>query len=776
MITFGTKAETLQNIYNKLEYAKVLPQITIDYEEWKNNQESVMRRIEDKKWINSKSVIVRSSALNEDNDKLSLAGKFNSYITADFSEVPAKINKVFNMFDNTVNNQVFIQPYLENINISGVAFSKNPNTGGDQIVINYDDFSGKTDTVTSGVTNEIKTFYFFKEHNKLPHNFLKEIILLIYELERLFCTDRLDIEFAFNENDELFLLQVRPLNVEEGGNRKDQKETLLKIYNKIDSLNSQHPYLYGEKTIFGVMPDWNPAEIIGVRPRNLALTLYKEIITDNIWAYQRDNYGYKNLRSFPLMYSFGGLPYIDVRVSFNSFLPKDLNGELSEKMVNYYIERLTEHPSNHDKVEFEIVYSCYTLDLKDRLQILKEYGFNKDELNEIEDSLRNLTNKIINNKEGLWKRDIQKIEELEERYKIIANSSLDKIDKIYWLLEDCKRYGTLPFAGLARAGFIAIQLLNSLVTVGVITHKEYESFMSGLNTINSQMQNDLAKLTKNAFLKKYGHLRPGTYDILSYRYDEKPAKYFNWKNPGREADFNLESLDDQFQLSLKQLNKLKELLLEHELKHEVLSFFEFIKKAIEGREYAKFVFTKSVSEVLSLIKELAQEEGFTLQEASYLDIADVKKLYTTSRSITQVFNKSLKEGKRIFDISKQINLPPLIMEPEDVWSFHKPKLSPNYITQKKTSGKIRFIEESIEKINGSILLIPNADPGFDWIFSHDIIGFITMYGGINSHMAIRAGELGLPAVIGVGETLYNQLKESNSIEIDCGNKQLRVLN
>ena len=25
--------------------------------------------------------------------------------------------------------------------------------------------------------------------------------------------------------------------------------------------------------------------------------------------------------------------------------------------------------------------------------------------------------------------------------------------KVYWLLEDCRRYGTLPFAGLARAGF-----------------------------------------------------------------------------------------------------------------------------------------------------------------------------------------------------------------------------------------------------------------------------------------------------------------------------------
>jgi hypothetical protein len=74
------------------------------------------------------------------------------------------------------------------------------------------------------------------------------------------------------------------------------------------------------------MPDWNPAEIVGIRPEaSMALSLYREWITDAIWAYQRHNYGYRNLRSFPLMPHFFGLPYIDVRLSFNSFIPADLD-------------------------------------------------------------------------------------------------------------------------------------------------------------------------------------------------------------------------------------------------------------------------------------------------------------------------------------------------------------------------------------------------------------------------------------------------------------------
>ena len=53
------------------------------------------------------------------------------------------------------------------------------------------------------------------------------------------------------------------------------------------------------------------------------------------------------------------------------------------------------------------------------------------------------------------------------------------------------------------------------------------------------------------------------------------------------------------------------------------------------------------------------------------------------------------------------------------------------------------------------MLIASADPGYDWIFSHPIAGFITAFGGINSHMSIRSNELGVPAVIGVGESMYS---------------------
>ena len=66
--------------------------------------------------------------------------------------------------------------------------------------------------------------------------------------------------------------------------------------------------------------------------------------------------------------------------------------------------------------------------------------------------------------------------------------------------------------------------------------------------------------------------------------------------------------------------------------------------------------------------------------------------------------------------------------------------------------------------------MPRADPGYDWLFGYYIKGLVTMYGGTNSHMAIRAAEFGLPAAIGVGESLYEQLSEAEIVELNCEGK------
>ena len=51
------------------------------------------------------------------------------------------------------------------------------------------------------------------------------------------------------------------------------------------------PNILGKQSVFGEMPDWNPAEMIGVVPRQLARTIYEYLITDSAWAQARAELG-----------------------------------------------------------------------------------------------------------------------------------------------------------------------------------------------------------------------------------------------------------------------------------------------------------------------------------------------------------------------------------------------------------------------------------------------------------------------------------------------------
>ena len=75
-------------------------------------------------------------------------------------------------------------------------------------------------------------------------------------------------------------------------------------------------------------------------------------------------------------------------------------------------------------------------------------------------------------------------------------------------------------------------------------------------------------------------------------------------------------------------------------------------------------------------------------------------------------------------------------------------------------------------IDNKIVLIKNADPGYDFIFGKNIAGFITAYGGANSHMSIRALELNIPSAIGVGMDKFNKIKKKKNIILDCKNKRI----
>ena len=128
-----------------------------------------------------------------------------------------------------------------------------------------------------------------------------------------------------------------------------------------------------------------------------------------------------------------------------------------------------------------------------------------------------------------------------------------------------------------------------------------------------------------------------------------------------------------------------------------------------------------------------------------------------------------KINKINFENNKIVKLPLIIQDISRTRVIPYQVSSPNFITHKKAKGQI-VLNPSIKKhksLNNKIIIIENADPGYDWIFGYQISGLVTKYGGINSHMSIRCSELSIPAVIGCGEQIFNNLINKKEIQIDC---------
>jgi phosphohistidine swiveling domain-containing protein len=752
-----SKAKTLQYLKTKIKNAKILPLLI-----FKSNEDIDEMSYKIYKTFNT-NIIIRSSSVNEDTNKFSNAGMFKTILNIDsnkIDDIKKAIKEVINSYINiNEDDEILVQPMLKNVKISGVAFSRDIDTLSPYYIINYDE-SGKTDSVTSGTSNKLKTYIEFKNKTiKRDNKFLDKLINSIKEIENIFNNNALDIEFAYNGND-IYIFQVRAIVKNSKCNLSylNLDKPLFKLYKKIKKLNTQHPNLLGSYTMFGVMPDWNPAEIIGKKPNPLALSLYKELITDSIWAYQRDNYGYRNLRSHPLLVSFLGVAYIDVRVSFNSFIPKNLDENIAFKLVDYYLSELKKQPSHHDKVEFEIVFSCFDFDTPNRLQKLLNNDFSQNDINKISKSLLTLTNNLF----SFYKKDLEKIDILNKKYEDIINSNLSIIDKVYWLNENCKRYGTLPFAGLARTAFVAMSFLKSFVNTSIITIDEYNSFLNSLNTINKNLNIDIKRLSKNEFLEKYGHLRPGTYDITSKRYDENFDKYF--------GNCKLKIEDISFEFKQEQLLKIDKHLKQNSIKISAKELIEFIKNSLEAREYAKFVFTKSLSQILVLLEKFANKYSISKEDLAYLDYKRVLELYSSlkCKDVKDVFLENIKQNKLSYKITQAIKLPDLITNEEDIYRFYNLQSGANFITNNKIEAEIIKDEEIYTKeVSNKIVCIKSADPGYDFLFSKNIGALVTCYGGANSHMAIRCAELNIPAIIGIGEDDYNRLSKASLMFIDC---------
>ncbi len=783
-IKFGTKAETLERIKPYLTNSEIPFFIVFNQLEVYKDLQAVIDKI--LLTFNHKDIIIRSSSEHEDKENDSKAGQFLSIpLKGNYSKkkISDSISLVLNSMGVSKGNQIIVQEYVPAIAMSGVIMTRDLSSGAPYYCINYIESKVDTSGVTSGKKG-IKTIYVYLNAppNSLTSPRIISILKMVKEIESFFEDCPLDIEFARDTKGKLFTLQIRQITCSSRWhpNVQNSVRAILPILkNYLERISIKGVGIIGKKSIFGMMPDWNPAEIIGVSPKPLARSLYRFLITSSIWNEARASMGYKSLINKELMYIIGNTPYIDIRKSFNSFLPSLLPQEIGEKLVNFWIKKLDGNKELHDKIEFEVATTCTDFcfienNSNELNKLLGKKGFET-----YYKSLHSLTLSLIEDAcSSKFSKEIEFINQLISYKEKIDNSEKSKnpdnllnvlIDTLYL----CRSKGTFTFSKLARHGFIAESLLRSMNDSCNISSSRLNIFRQSIEGVTTELIRDFNKVlakdkTYNSFIKKYGHLRPSTYDICSPAYYER-TKLF----PEISKSTNKAINSNKFEFNEKEYNSIKKLLgnfCKNAISPNQLIFY--ISESIKLREKSKFEFTKLLSYALTLLTRWGELQGFSKEDLSYIDFNDIIYLsnVSTSDDLFANLSQKIKRAKDSYHDCLNVKLPHIITNIEHIYVGTMSDSSPSFIGSSTVSGEIIALNEysdCSEDLHGKIVLILNADPGYDWIFTRKIIGLITCFGGPNSHMSVRCAELNIPAAVGCGENTYNKLLQKKTTELNC---------
>lgn len=784
---FGTKAETLQRITTALKHSQVPPNFYFHASDWRTDRERVLRDISNR-W-NGHLLAVRSSSASEDTHVASMAGVFDSVLNVDGGNWPAlaaALDKVSASLREE-QDQILVQTMVRDVIFSGVAMSHDAQTGAPYYVINYDDETGRTDTITGGIGTN-KTVYVARNGGEslIRSSRIKIIVQAVREIEQVCGMVPIDVEFALDRAEHFYLLQVRPISARKkwkSGADGDLSAELRQARMRILEQLGPQTDLVGSRSIFGVMPDWNPAELIGATPRRLAASLFRHLISRSVWSEARGEMGYR-APSRDLMVSVCGHAYIDVRASFNSFVPARIETPLAEKLVEAWIGNLCQHPEFHDKVEFEVVQSCIDFDFDIDFERKTGGSLRGDERANVRDELRTLTCKALDMAPtgtlmtalGLLQR-LRNTQAFRPLALTGANGSEHPLQRVRELLDECIMFGTRPFAIAARHAFIAEALLRSAARREAITPDRIVQFRRSMNTVSRQFGEKLRAVEQSGdsetFLNEFGHLRPGTFDIESLRYADR------WQQLARLPPTSDQSGIEPFQPTAGEARAIDILLRDAGLDGiNAGILFKHAACAIAGREFGKFVLSRNVSDALEWLAAWGSGAGLERSVLANISIADILETQTQvdAQDAPTRFRRWADEGAQAHTTASLFKLPALITAPDDIYVVPELRCQPNLFGSGVIRGHTICLSPDASwtpDLVGRIVCIESADPGFDWVLAAGIRGLVTKYGGTNSHMAIRCIELGIPAAIGCGDQLYSRIVDAGSLELNFDSKIVR---
>ncbi len=713
-------------------------------------------------------VAARSSAQGEDGAENSFAGQFITILQiSNEAELKSAVKKCFkavhqkNSVDytkhfsqNTVQMRVYVQRMIQS-EFSGVFFSKDPRGTENSWLVEV--VHGQGEQLVSGQVTPVR-FSKDQTENYLnrPHfenwkkSYIDEIAIWGEKVEKHLGYS-VDMEWAIDADSKFWILQARPITTFAGMTQKrrwieEEWSQLNSIYTNEDSWDGQ---LFAEWT--------------GL-PSEMTFDLWRRTFSKG--------------KAFDLALQ---------RIGYKGIDPAQ------KKQIN------SKSTADSEEILERIFGRCY-LNLKKVLPIYfgeAPYVIKLKPRPHLNFNLKKITIRNLLNAPPGWWRMIRVAWNVQTRRHEFAASILHNIEN----QDFAKKSSFELYHQIQNLNYVEVQdNLNKnleLITTDVfqptflvtlLIESTYQGILAllkkdfgdkkanelgqlalgcGLSTVTLEMQSELSAVKDSenlwkSFIAKYGHRGAGELDLIHPRWIEFKD------NPNKNINVPLVSLNTENQQGLsvhiQQLGMLRRETLKQEI--EQLHFL------LQTREKIKMQTMKLYSQIRWSLLRLAAELDISAQDIFWLNFDEVKKIITDKKYLNQI---NFAERKEKIKSCLSIDLPQSFSFMEMKQILNGEATSKESVLQGSNlstgicQGRVHLVidpdSEDLSRWDEDTILVAEAtDPSWTALFAR-AKGIVVSRGGVLSHCAIVAREMGRPAV-GEIQGATHVLKEGEHVWVD----------
>ncbi len=719
-------------------------------------------------WMSSKPKAVRSSGVKEDGEEHSYAGQYDSFLNQKTENeivkavqdcvASARSNRVKKYDDgkklvNLPDGIAVIIQDMVDAKYAGVAFSVNPvNHRRDMVSINL--VEGLADKLVDGkiesenlIINKYDTDTIFESQIASPE-ILRELISGLEKLEHEIGKP-VDVEWAVDQNDQLFWLQVRPIT------------TLSDIHpNELDSKLTAKKEILTRANIGEMMPGHlSPLSIstfgkaieYGIQEFYTECGVQKKIINKHIYIKYFYNHGFISMTGLYKIADAIILPkklYIEY-----SILGRPLGGKSLDPERSLLVQL------NNQRKQFS-----YLGKAKKRLG-----------------KLSNL-NASIHQPKNLGKRDLyewidSQLHNLNKAYSYHYCTSA-KSGSQYSALISAISGGPIP---TPKSNAIASHFLRNIDgIVGAESIQQLKNIAKAIDSENLNLEgmtdekllkriqsNSKTNKVYSQFLENHGHRCVREGDLKEKDWSQEPIKLIPViRNivKSQEFDSSTEAFDIKDAMKeLPKMNGVKKMIV----KKLAMS----TRKAVALREMSKSAAIKFQQKIkfayIELSKILMHDDLLnTKEDIFYLKHKEIGLLIEGKMKSP---NKHIQERKKLDTLYSKMSFHEVYFgHPFPIKNtIHQKGNKGTVVSQGKVRGKVkvvRTLNDADKLVKGDIMICEYTDIGWSPYFAI-IGGIITEIGSPLSHGAVVAREYGIPAIVNMKGAM-NKFEDHQEIIID----------